>query len=96
MDNQKLYEQFAAENGTAEFRGKTYALIDHAELTDGIFCGGWLDAKDGQEYIAEYSANAMGTDGYGYVVTWRFDVIKGSEPDSSDLNWNNVYNVIAA
>ena len=96
MNIQKLYKQFAAQNGTVEFAGKTYALIDQAELTNRLFCGGWHDANDGQEYIAEYSAAAMGEDGYEYVVTWRFDVIKGCEPDSSDFNWNNVYNVIAA
>lgn len=89
MNIEELYEQFAAQNGAVEFAGKTFSLINRAELT-ATYC------IDGHEYISEYSAAAMGDDGHEYVVIWRFDVIKGQEPDSSDLNWNSVYKVIAA
>ena len=97
-EDKALYDQFAAKHGTVQFEGKHYALIDKAELTNMIFPDWWGDAREGEEYLSEWHASAMGQDGYDYVVTWRFETVKGEEPeDDSDWPWDTKpYSVIAA
>lgn len=94
-EDKALYDQFAAKHGTVEFKGKHYALIDKAELTNRLFMGWWGDAYEGDEYVSEFSAPAMGQDGCEYCVLWQFDVVKGQEPDDDTLPWQIVHNVVA-
>lgn len=81
---------------TVSYQGKNYKLIGDISATNRVFSGWWGDAKNGEEYIAEYSAPAVGDDGEEYVIRWQFDVIKGDEPEDDTLDWENVYQVIAA
>jgi hypothetical protein len=90
------YRKFANENGEVFFEGAEYALIEKPTHTNRMFPGWWGDTKPGEEYVAEYSAPAIGQDGEEYVVTWRFDLINGSEPEDDGLDWDTVYSVIPA
>ena len=85
-------EQF----GAVTFKGVEYAILAQAEFTNRVFDGGYQDAETGEEYTTEYSAPAVGEDGYEYVVRWQFDVVKGEEPADEDHDWNDVHTVIAA
>ena len=94
--NETTFASFSEKFGTVEFGGKEYALMAQAEFTNRLFAGGFQDAETGEEYTTEYSAPALGDDGYEYVVTWQFDVIKGDEPADEDHDWDDVHAVIAA
>ena len=91
-----IYAKMAAKYGEISFQGKSYALIEQAELTNRLFYGWWGDAKAGEEFLMELSAPAMDVDENEYVVTWQFEVIKGEEPDdASGYDWD-VLSVIPA
>ncbi len=92
----KRYKQFAAQNGEVEHDDKSYALICKAELSDRVFSGWWGDVSEGEEYTAEWSAPAIGEDGYEYVVRWRFAEVKCAEREPDSLDWDDVYEVISA
>lgn len=92
----KRYNRFAAQNGEVEHNGKSYALICQAESSDRVFSGWWGDVSEGEEYTAEWSAPAMGEDGYEYVVRWRFAEVKCAEREPDSLDWDEVYEVIPA
>ena len=93
----EIYNKAASDNGEVVYQGKTFALLAQAELTNRIFPGWWGDARDGEEYISEWSASAIGEDGEEYVVVWQFDVVKGQEPeDDVKLPWNEIHEVIPA
>lgn len=90
-----IFIKAASENGEIVFQGKRYALLETASLTNRLFDGGWQPhLQDGDEYISEWSAPAIGEDGEEYVVVWRFDAVKGQEPeDDSNWPWGNVHSV---
>ena len=90
------FANFSEKFGSVEFGGKKYALMAQAEFTNRLFAGGFQDAETGEEYTTEYSARAMGEDGYEYFVRWQFDVVKGDEPADEDHDWDDVESVIAA
>lgn len=92
----KRYNQFSAQNGEAEFEGKIFALTSQPELSNRIFSGWWGDVSEGEEYTAEWSAPAMGEDGYEYVVRWQFSEMKGAEREADSLDWDDVNEVVAA
>lgn len=86
----RLYAQSAAQYGEVRYAGKRYALIEVAVLTNRVFTGWFGDAADGEEYVSEWAANAIGMDGNQYVVKWQFDLIRGEEPeDDSNLPWDD-------
>lgn len=92
----KRYNKFSAQNGEVEHEGKFYALTSQPELSNRVFSGWWGDVSDGEEYTAEWSAPAMGEDGYEYVVRWQFSEIKGAEREADSLDWDDANEVIAA
>lgn len=92
----KRYNQFSAQNGEAEFEGKIYALTSQPELSNRVFSGWWGDVSEGEEYTAEWSAPAMGEDGYEYVVRWQFSEMKGAEREADSLDWDDVNEVVPA
>ena len=96
MSDATTFASFVEKFGSVEFSGKKYALMAQAEFTNRLFAGGFQDAETGEEYTTEYSAPAMGEDGYEYFVRWQFDVIKGEEPSDEDHDWDDVCDVIAA
>lgn len=94
--NDDIYNKYASENGEIIYQGKCYALMANAEPTNREFAGGWQPyLKDGDEYISEWSAPAIGEDGEEYVVVWQFDAVKGQEPEIDAWPWYKVYDVRA-
>lgn len=95
--DKKIYADAAAEFGEITFQGQQYALVFQAQLTNRVFDGWWGDARGGEEYVSEWSAPAIGTDGNEYVVRWQFDAVKGQEPeDDGDWPWDEIHEVIPA
>ena len=93
----KCFNRFKVDNGGIEFEGKSYALVNQAELSNRVFHGWWGDASDGEQYTTEWSAPVMGEDGFDYIVVWQFDETKGAEPeDTSCYDWDSVYDVKSA
>lgn len=92
-----IYTNAASQYGEISFKGKSYALLETASLTNRLFDGGWTpELQEGDEYISEWSAPAIGQDGEEYVVTWKFDAVKGQEPeDDSNWPWGKVHSVEA-
>lgn len=93
-----IYNKYANKYGEIIFQGRCYALLADPSLTNRLFDGGWNPyLQDGDEYISEWSAPAIGDNGEEYVVIWRFATVKGQElEDDGDWPWGNVYSVVAA
>ena len=95
--DQKIYADAAAQYGEISHQGQRYALTFQAQLTNRVFDGWFGGVSEGEEYISEWSAPAIGQDGEEYVVRWQFDAIKGEEPkDDGDWPWDEVHEVIPA
>jgi transcriptional regulator with XRE-family HTH domain len=79
-------------NGTVEFEAKKYILIDQAD-----FSGRQLLDWQTEEGYAHFRAPAVDGEGNEYVVEWVLKTVyengEGIE-DLSELDWNNVDNVI--
>lgn len=46
-------------------------------------------AKNGEQYTAEWAADAKDETGNDYTITWHFTQIKGSEEDADNLPWDD-------
>lgn len=80
--------------GVFTFEGKEYALLRDAMLTNRVFPGWYGDANDGEEYVTEFDAPAIDSEGNSCRVVWRFNVVKGDEPiDDGDHDWDDVADV---
>ena len=76
--------------GEIEYKDATYQLTEQATLTNRVFTGWFGDAEEGEEYQAEYKADALSENGYQYTVYWKFPVVKGDEEeDESNYPWED-------
>lgn len=84
------YVACAKRHGEIEYKGKKYALVADATLTNRAFTNCWSDAEIGEEYTAEFSAKVIDADGEEYEAYWQFDAVKGEEPeDDGEWPWDN-------
>lgn len=77
---------------TEQYTGRQTQIESRDEcfLTDRDFPGWFGDAKDGDEYIAEYADYATDADGNEYRLVWQFVLVRGEEPDDdSSLPWED-------
>jgi hypothetical protein len=88
----EMLKMAEAKFGTVDFEGKTYHLLDQADFT-----GRQLLAWQVEEGYAHFSAPAVDEEGNEYQVEWILKTVyengEGIE-DLSELDWNNVDNVI--
>lgn len=70
-----------------------YSITEQAVPTNRVFPGWWGDAKDGEEYISEWSAPATYKDGREVIIKWLFNEIRGQEEDPEFLDWSDIYSV---
>ena len=66
---------------TFTHKGQQYTVDDDAVLSNRVFNGWWGDANEGDEYTAEYKANAVDSRGIDCDVYFQFDAVKGQEPE---------------
>lgn len=96
MNDSKVYADLVKANGEVNFSDSEYALIGPAQRTNSMFPGWFGDASEGETYVDQWSAPAMGRDGEEYVIRWEFDVTKGAEPEDDSHDWDDVSEVIPA
>jgi hypothetical protein len=70
--------------------GRELHVVQQAELTNRVFPGWFGDAKEGEEYTAEYFLVAEDADGERYVIVYQFDEAKGEEDDPDTLPWDEI------
>ena len=74
--------------GSIDFEGKTYILLDQAEMTGRQI----LDWQT-EEGFAHFSSPAVDIEGNDYSVEWILQIPEGCE-DLSELDWDNVDQVV--
>lgn len=76
-----------------------YALVDQADYTNRLLPSGYTnynDAKDGEPYDFEMSANAIDRNGNEYTAYWMFEGIKGEDdPELDTYDYDDIDRVIA-
>lgn len=78
------------------FGTKTYHLYEDAEITGRVFHNNFnhADVSDGEEFMFEMAAHAIGEDGNEYNVYWVFVDIKGeNEKELDAFDYDNVNRV---
>jgi hypothetical protein len=85
--------------GKVEFDGKTYKLLDNAEITNRLLPGNYTnfnDVEDGENYDFEMSASAEDENGNECTVYWIFNDVKGEsgETDLSNFDYTDVDRVV--
>ena len=86
------YQSASEEFGTVHFKDVEYALTAQADFTNRLLPGGYtnfIDAKEGETYDFELSADAIDSDENKYTVYWIFEAVKGengAELDSFDYD----------
>lgn len=81
------YDAAAMANGSVTFEGREYALTSQADHTSRLLPGGYTnynDARDGEAYDFEMSAQAIDRNGDEYTVYWLFEGIKGEDDPALD------------
>ncbi|MNM27078.1 hypothetical protein D3C81_375610 [compost metagenome] len=53
----------------------------------------FVDAVEGEEYSAEFTAMAMDYDDRYVMLHWIQTMLKGSEPELDELNWDIVHSI---
>lgn len=91
-----IYTDYADRYGEVEFLGQSYALSAQVRPTHREFAGSISCAAEGEQCTVEYAAPAVDKDGEDYLVCWRFNVVKGAEPDADTHNWGDAYTVVPA
>lgn len=69
--------------------GKSYKLVGEAYISVRAFNGGFIDAKEGEQYLLEWEARAEDAAGDEFFIRWQFTVIKGDEPSDDDLPFDD-------
>jgi len=73
---------------------RRFVVLTLGSTINRVFPGWWGDASEGEEYITEFDCPAIDAEGNKYRVIWRFDAIKGSEPeDNGGWLWEDVSEV---
>lgn len=93
-NDQRIYTENANRHGEVSYQGKTFALLAQAEPTNRVFPGWWGDAREGEEYIQEWSAPAIGQDGEEYVTIWQCDAVKGQDRRTTPTGRGTTYIVL--
>jgi hypothetical protein len=70
-----------------DYNDITLSLTDQAVPTSAALDCPRRDT--GQEYLSEWTAPAIGSDGNNYIVTWRFWTAKDEEPEDNSFDWDN-------
>lgn len=73
--------------GSVTYQGKTYVLLEEADMTNRVLGGiytDYNDAEDGETYDFEMKAKAADESGTECTVYWIFQDIKGE--DGKDLD----------
>ena len=85
---EKIVEEKMSTYGTVNYQGQQYRLTEDASLSNRLFNGGWQDAVDGAQYIAEYCASGVSLEGAPVTIYWQFEAVKGMEPeDEGSYDW---------
>ena len=67
-------------------------------LANEVFPFWFGGPREGDEYFSEWACHATDREGNTYIITWRFPVIKGKEPEADCLPWednSHIYKVEA-
>ena len=84
-------------HGKVEHEGITYHLTEEAYTESAAsHPGDWSNVDYGEECFIQFQAPAVDEDGKEYEVIWRFDVIKGEEPeDGGEYDWDDPGNIVS-
>ena len=63
------------------------SVVSEVSRTNASFTPSFASVDDGDDYVDQWSANAVDKDGRRYVVVWEFTQTKGAECPDSDLDF---------
>lgn len=81
-------EELGDEFGAAQLEEIGVEPIGQAELTNRVFAGWWGDAKEGDEYIAEWEERYTAENGQAFAVVYHFTQVKGADDEPDCLPWD--------
>jgi len=91
-ENEDYYIEYQIEKG--RLKRLTLTVEEETQLTNELFFGSAHDTFDGDEYTQEWVAEAHDENGELFKVYWNFDVLKGSEPDKSQLKFEDESKIV--